>query len=118
MEHVLNGKPVWILTWLLMVMPLFFVAGGFANTLIHDRWRAKGQSYGEFLGLRARRLMTPLVPLIVVTLLAGLIGGLISPSVQHIIGDQIGNVLWFLAVYLICVALTPLLVSAHDRLGS
>ncbi|WP_462417491.1 acyltransferase family protein [Kytococcus sp. Marseille-QA3725] len=117
LELALSGRVVWALTWLLQVMPAFFVAGGFTNTLLVDRWRASGDPLGAYLGLRARRLASPVVPLLVVALLAVLLGGALVPGVTATIGDQIANPLWFLAVYLVCTALAPLTVLAFDRLG-
>ncbi|MGL4831418.1 MAG: acyltransferase family protein [Propionibacteriaceae bacterium] len=113
-----NGLGWHLATWLLMVMPAFFIAGGFANTLIWDRCVAKGQHYGEFLGLRARRLVTPVIPLllIVVTLVACC--NHVAPGLGKMLGKQAGNVLWFLAAYLCCVMVAPLQVWLHDRIGS
>lgn len=63
LELALSGPVVWALTWLLQAMPAFFVAGGFTNTLLVDRWRASGDPLGAYLGLRARRLTSPVLPL-------------------------------------------------------
>lgn len=117
MELALSGPVVWALTWLLQAMPVFFVAGGFANTLLVDRWHSSGEPLGSFLGLRARRLTSPVLPLLAVTLVVVVLGGLIAPALAGTIGDQIANPLWFLAVYLLCTALAPLAVWAFDRIG-
>ncbi len=113
-----NGLGWQTATWLLMVMPAFFIAGGFANTLIWDRCAAKGQKYGEFLGLRARRLVTPVIPLLVIILGLVALCNQIAPGLGHMLGKQAGNVLWFLAAYLLCVMVAPLQVWIHDRIGS
>ena len=57
----LEGRTIFVLGWLLQVMPVLFIAGGFANTKVVDSCRAKGQSATDYLGIRARRLTTPLV---------------------------------------------------------
>lgn len=117
LELALSGPVVWALTWLLQAMPAFFVAGGFTNTLLVDRWRASGDPLGAYLGLRARRLTSPVLPLMGVTLLVVVVGGLIAPGLAVTIGDQIANPLWFLSVYLLCTATAPLAVWAFDRTG-
>lgn len=117
LEQALHGPVAWGLSWVLQVLPVFFLAGGFANTVVLDRTRAAGQEYGAFLGLRARRLLTPLVPLIGVALVLGAVVPVISVSATGDIGEVFGNPLWFLGVYLLCVTCTGVAVSAHDRLG-
>lgn len=107
-----------IATWLLMVMPAFFIAGGFANTLIWDRCVRTGESYGAYLGLRARRLITPVIPLLTLILVLVIVLNQFSPGLARMLGDQAANVLWFLACYLLCVAVAPLQVWLHDRIGS
>src|SRR5262245_59191855 len=72
-DATLHGRTVWLLTWILQVMPLFFLAGGYANTLALDRCRAEGRTYGTYLGARARRLTVPVVALIAFFVPAGLV---------------------------------------------
>lgn len=116
-ENALHGPFFWAASWVLQVMPAFFLAGGFANTVVLDRSRAKGQEYGAFLGLRARRLLTPLVPLIAVALGFGALAAALNIGAADNIGDQFGNPLWFLGVYLLCVTFAGVAVWVHDRLG-
>src|SRR5690606_14437849 len=87
LEQALHGPVAWGLSWVLQVLPVFFLAGGFANTVVLDRTRAAGQEYGAFLGLRARRLLTPLVPLIGVALVLGAVVPVISVSATGDIGE-------------------------------
>lgn len=117
LELALSGRVVWALTWLLQVMPAFFVAGGFTNTLLVDRWRASGDPLGAYLGTRARRLSSPVLPLLALALLSAQVAGLIAPGLGDTLGDQMANPLWFLAVYLVCTATAPLAVRAFDRWG-
>lgn len=114
-DSALHGRPLWALSWLIQVMPLFFLAGGFANTLIVDRWRTTGASYGEYLGPRARRLVTPVLALIaVLTPVIGVLGGY-SERTAATAAHVVASPLWFLAVYLIAVAAAPGAVFVHDR---
>ncbi|MFG1797527.1 acyltransferase family protein [Nocardia sp. NPDC049149] len=115
-EPALHGKPIWALSWLIQVMPLFFLAGGFANTLIVDRWRATGATYGEYLGPRIRRLTAPVLALVaVLTPLLAIIGGF-SERTATAAAHVVASPLWFLAVYLVAVAVAPGAVAVHDRL--
>ncbi|WP_433684687.1 acyltransferase family protein [Nocardia sp. CA-119907] len=113
-EQALHGRPIWVLTWPLQVMPMFFLAGGFANTLIVDRYRARGRTYGDYLGLRVRRLTTPMIALIafIVALDVGL--DAFSERAAAAAADIVASPLWFLAVFLIAAMVAPFAVRAHD----
>ncbi|MEV5836940.1 acyltransferase [Nocardia sp. NPDC052112] len=102
------------MTWPLQVMPMFFLAGGFTNTLIVDRYRARGRTYGDYLGLRVRRLTTPMIALIafIVALEIGL--DAFSEPAAAATADIVASPLWFLAVYLIAAMVGPFAVRAHD----
>ena len=113
----LEGRTIFVLGWLLQVMPVLFIAGGFANTKVVDSCRAKGQSATDYLGIRARRLTTPLVLLAAVIVPVTVVGNLMDPSIGAMLGDQAARPLWFLAVYLVITAAAPLMVRAHDRSG-
>ena len=117
-ENALHGPFAVAATWLLQVMPLFFIAGGFVNTLTYDRARQAGQTEAAFVGLRARRLLTPTVPVIVVVTSATTVAWLVGqPQVGRRVADHTANPWWFLVAYLTCVMVTPAVVRLHDRLG-
>ncbi len=44
------------LTWVLQVMPVFFLVGGYANALSWRSARTRGETYGGWLRARLRRL--------------------------------------------------------------
>jgi fucose 4-O-acetylase-like acetyltransferase len=50
---------LWIATWFLQVIPLFFFVGGFANYVGYQSFRRQGRSTGAFLWSRAVRLLKP-----------------------------------------------------------
>ncbi|QIS08167.1 acyltransferase family protein [Nocardia arthritidis] len=114
-DATLHGRPIWVATWLLQVMPLFFLAGGFANTLIVDRWRAQGGTLGTYLGQRARRLTTPMVALIAVLAPVVWLLRIDSEQLARTAAHVIASPLWFLAVYLLATAAAPFAVRVHDR---
>lgn len=110
------GNPVaatpglWVLTWVLQVMPAFFIVGGALHSL--DRSPAP-----TFWRKRVRRLVLPVLPLL--TLAAAV------AALAHLAGrpELVRGVLlvispmWFLATYLVCIAVTPLARRAHARGG-
>src|SRR5437870_779772 len=58
--NALDAIPgIWVLTWILQVMPLFFFVGGFSNLVSWDSSVARGDGYRTFLLTRVERLMKP-----------------------------------------------------------
>ncbi|MBP2473925.1 hypothetical protein JOF53_002797 [Crossiella equi] len=112
-----SGPVAWVVTWFLQVMPLVFIAGGFVNTAGVDATTRKGQSWVVFLARRARRLVLPTLPLAGICAVVATAGSALGVPAVAIVGDQAANPLWFLAVYLVVVALAPLMVRLHDRFG-
>lgn len=126
---VADGRPVfanasegtwWIvpISWMLQVMPLFFIIGGFAGFLAHRRHLERGGAASGFVAARVHRLLRPAVFAIgiVGTALAllGLAG--VPPEIVEIAGFRYGQPLWFLGVFLLCQALLPALARAHGRM--
>lgn len=139
-----DGQPVLILwepegawrplIWVLMFLPVFFVASGFANATTLDRMRDRGTSLGAYLTSRGR-IAGPLT--FFITCLAGLatiaasiesLPAAIPPSYPN--ASNLGSVdlaallssdfcalLWFVTVYLGLVLAAPLMVRLHDRWG-
>jgi fucose 4-O-acetylase-like acetyltransferase len=100
-------------TWLLQVMPLFFVAGGAANA---RSWRGSPLPYAAWLWRRVARLMRPVWPyLLVMAPVSGLVSALAPPGWSEPLLGLATQLLWFIGVYVVVTALTPLLVRAHDR---
>ncbi|MFB9909139.1 acyltransferase family protein [Allokutzneria oryzae] len=110
----LAGPVVWALTWLFQVMPLVFVAGGYANTAGVDAARARGES---FLAKRAMRLVVPALPLVALFTAVSTLGASFGAQPLATVGAQVMKPLWFLAIYLVVVCLAPLMVRMHDRFG-
>lgn len=106
------------LTWLFQVMPIFFAVGGYANAASWEAAQRRGMAYGAWLHARLRRLVGPAVPLLVlwITLTA------LTPAVFPPVLVEAGSIgalspLWFLAVYVAVVALTPATLAAWRRFG-
>jgi hypothetical protein len=105
------------LTWLLQVMPLFFVAGGFANLISWRGVQRRGGDYADYAHNRVSRLVRPtlvlvtVVPLLLFLLaLAGL-----DPDLTAAAGGLLGRPLWFLGVYVLVTALAPALAAWHEH---
>ncbi|MDF9715841.1 acyltransferase [Nocardioides sp. ChNu-153] len=117
----LLGIATWThpLTWVLQVMPVFFLVGGYANAISWRGARARGTTYGGWLRARLRRLTVPLLPLMlfwaVVAPLASALG--VSGGTLRIASMASLVPTWFLAVYLLVVALTPLTLALWERCG-
>ncbi|MBO0870402.1 MAG: acyltransferase [Micromonosporaceae bacterium] len=101
---------LWLGTWVLQVMPVFFYVGGY----LHPRsWRPGFIRY-RLVGLLG--MATPLLFAWVV------VGGILAAAGGTAWAD--GTVLfalsplWFLAVYVVLVALLPLWLYLHRRLGA
>lgn len=125
---VVDGSPLfanasdgtaWIapMSWMLQVMPLFFIIGGFAGFLAHRRQRQRGGTACGFVAARVHRLLRPAVLVIgfAGTALAMLSLAGVPAELVAVAGFRYGQPLWFLGVFLLCQALLPLLASAHDR---
>lgn len=105
------------LTWLLQVMPLFFVVSGFAGAIAHRRLRERGGTATDFVTARVHRLLVPaLAPVAaVVVALAVLSAAGVPGELMDEAGLRWREPLWFLAVFLGAQALLPLLLRAHER---
>lgn len=111
---------LWLLTWVLQVMPLFFFVGGFSNLKTYDGFMSRGNRYRDFMKSRAERLLKPTAVFLAVWIVVQMalhladIGGsgLIRLSFLPF-GPQ-----WFLIVYLAVVAATPVMLRLHRRYGA
>lgn len=116
-----NAMETWpgfpALTWVLQVMPLFFVLGGFSSFTQWSRLRAQGVAPGTYVAMRVRRLLPPAigaVAAIAIFLVALAVAG-VSPDIVATAGFRMSMPLWFLGVYLGCSALVPALTAAYRR---
>ena len=110
------GNPVasttglWALTWVLQVMPAFFVVGG----ALHARDRAPTR---QFWRKRIRRLVVPVLPLLALATIAALGAQLAGRADLVRVVVLVVSPMWFLATYLVCIAVVPLARRWHDRHG-
>jgi surface polysaccharide O-acyltransferase-like enzyme len=107
------------LTWILQVMPIFFLVGGYANAVSWRSSQRKGDTYGSWLRARLRRLLLPVMPLLAVWTVGAhlLLQSGLDPELVRI-GSQAAFVpVWFLATYVMVVAFTPITLALWDRYG-
>lgn len=106
------------LTWIFQVVPVFFVVAGYASAVSWAH-RNAGESRQEWL---RRRLVRPIGPTAVYIVFAlvvvAVLGGVgVAGSELDFGAWAVAMHLWFLGIYVLVVALTPLAVAAHQRWG-
>lgn len=113
-------RGLWMATWVLQVMPVFFFVGGFANAVAWDSARRRGLSYLGFLRRRLDRLLRPTVLFLAVWVVIEVILHLTGTGAPGIIRGTFlpFGPLWFLGVYMVMVALSPLMLGLHRRFGA
>ncbi|HEV3013520.1 MAG TPA: acyltransferase [Actinomycetota bacterium] len=106
---------LWLATWLLQVMPLFFFVGGLAN-LVSAR---RGGGWDGFVRGRAARLLRPTLAFLAVwaggAAALGLAG--VPEAVLRPVARLVVQPLWFLGLYLLVVAVAPAMLRLHRRFG-
>ena len=110
---------LWAATWVLQVMPLFFFVGGFANAVGWEAARRRGASYRVFLARRLERLLRPTGIFLGIWLIIEVALHLTDTGAPGLTRGTFlpFGPLWFLAVYAVVAALSPLMLRLHRRLG-
>nr|WP_245193320.1 acyltransferase [Kocuria sp. JC486] len=112
----------WWFSWIVQIMPLFFVVGGFSSAVSWARFAdGPGASVGAkalcWIRGRLLRLAQPAavlwVSLAVVT--AGALAAGAPVGEVRLALSGLGMHLWFLGAYALCLALVPLTHAAHRR---
>lgn len=117
--NALSAPGAWAWTWVGQVMPLVFFASGAAGAISWARTKDRGGDAAGWLVGRMHRLVLPVAALVVVWLpLPVVLLALGVPGQPlHLAASTVPQLLWFLVVQLILVALTPLTVALHRRFG-
>jgi hypothetical protein len=107
------------LTLLLQVMPMFFLAGGYAAAASWPSWRARGGRWAGWTHSRFVRLLRPTTWFVgIMAGAAGLAAVLGAPP--HVLaqaGWGVALQLWFLPVYLLLLVLAVPMIVAWHRVG-
>jgi hypothetical protein len=111
MRDDLEPAWTWPFTWLLQLVPLFFLAGGHSNALA---WRAGG-GYITFLTSRVGWLIRPVLAFVIAWLAIPLSLELLAApdSAVTAFSRLIVQPLWLLGLYLLVVAATPVMHRLH-----
>ncbi|MBM9466630.1 acyltransferase family protein [Nakamurella leprariae] len=110
---------LWIFTWLLQVMPVFFGIGAYVHLKAWERAAARGERIWHFALRQARSLVLPSALLLLTWLVLGVIVGVvfdvgwIGRAVLMVVSP-----LWFVAAYSLFVVLMPVTVWLHRRYDS
>ncbi|GAA0918184.1 hypothetical protein Vau01_001760 [Virgisporangium aurantiacum] len=106
-------------TWLLQVMPVFFLVGGFSHATACASLERRGGRYADFVRSRAGRLLRPTAVFagvwLVLALLIELLGA--DTGVLKLATRVVAQPLWFVGVYLGIVALAPAMLRLHRWSG-
>lgn len=104
-------------SWLVQVMPLFFVVGGCASAISWSRQSAEGVRGPAWVRARLLRLVVPASAVWVALALAGALATLVGmPADWASMALQgLGMHLWFVGAYSACLVGVPLLHGLHDR---
>ncbi|KEO91759.1 hypothetical protein EH31_03555 [Erythrobacter longus] len=112
------------LTWGFQVMPVFFLVGGYSNSVSWEgtlRKAEPGQTgvYRDWLAARVQRLIAPTFPVLLVwAVIAVVLTQVAFPRDQIRMATEAALIpVWFLAVYLLVTACTPLAMKAWKRFG-
>ena len=107
------------LTWVFQVMPVFFLVGGYSNSISWQSAQRKGKTYAEWLQLRLQRLAGPVLPLIVtwMILAVGAQWLQMRPEMVKVASQMALIPIWFLAVYVMVIILVPITFAAWKKFG-
>ncbi len=109
-------RGLWVLTWFLQVLPVFFYVGGSVHLASWQRARAGGQSRGSYVWHHVKELATPAGVLILFWAALGVV--LTQTLGARWVGGAVLLVLsplWFLAVYVGLLLLLPVMAWLHER---
>ncbi|MGP2436018.1 acyltransferase family protein [Streptomyces sp. JW3] len=111
------GELPWLapVSWVFQTLAVFFLVGGHVATRSYASARARGTSYRRWLGARLARLLRPVPAVLtlwtVVTALLLLTGA--EFTTVHTLVKLALSPLWFLLVFAVLTALTPLVARLH-----
>jgi hypothetical protein len=106
---------LWLLTWALQAVPVFYFAGGHANLTSWHAVQAEQGGYGRYLAARISWLLRPVLAFVLAWLVLPLPLELldVDKSRVEMFGRLIAHPLWFLGLYLVAVAATPVMAWLH-----
>lgn len=115
MRDDMEAAWTWPFTWLLQLVPLFFLAGGHSNLLA---WRAMRGHYVTFLASRVGWLIRPVLAFVIAWLVIPLSLEMLRAPDSAVVAFSrlVVQPLWLLGLYLLVVAVTPVMHRLHQVL--
>ena len=106
---------LWLATWVLQIMPVFFFVGGFANLASLTAIERKGRGYRDFAKSRLQRLLKPIGIFLALWAVGDTLAKVALPGYSGVThwGMVVFVPLWFLSVYTGVVLLAPLTARLH-----
>jgi hypothetical protein len=120
MPNPIGDVPLlWLLTWVLQVMPVFFFVGGYANSAGWTAAERTGGGPAVFARRRLERLYRPVVTYVGLWAAFDVVARLVHPGYPGVFhyGMVVFVPLWFLGVYTIVTLATPITYELHRRFG-
>lgn len=109
-----NG--LWIVTWTLQVMPMFFYVGGYGHLRSFEKSRRTDHSVWDLVFGRLKRLAIPTFTLIGVWLVFGIVTTIVFDLNWMMRGViLVISPFWFMVVYLMLILLLPVAIYLHRR---
>lgn len=111
---------LWCLTWILQVLPLFFMAGGYTHSIAWAKYRDSPRAWRRFVKRRAQQLLVPSFALIAVVSVATTLIALLHEGRDPWVTRGVVLVLsplWFLIVFFLLVLGVPVWDRLHRRFG-
>lgn len=107
------------LTLLFQTLPVFFLAGGYANAASWSAHRDRGGSWPAWLQRRVHGLVRPTTAYVAAATGVVAVLDVVTAGAEAlpVAAWLVALHLWFLSVYLVVLALTPLQVALHRRAG-
>ena len=103
------------ISWLFQTLAVFFLVGGHVATKSYASARARGTTYGQWLGSRLARLFRPVAVVLALwtVIAAGLLASGTGFETVHALAKLALSPLWFLLVFAALTAATPLLTRIN-----
>ena len=120
LRNILAEQP-WtqFLTWLFQVMPVFFFVGGYSNAASWSSARTDAAKRHAWATGRLRRLLLPVIPLIVLWSIAAAIAFQMGVDAELAKNASQAALIpvWFLAVYILVTLTVPVSYAIWERFG-
>ncbi|WP_067138129.1 acyltransferase family protein [Microtetraspora malaysiensis] len=102
-------------SWMFQTLAVFFLVGGWTGARGHAAARARGRTYGQWLGVRMARLSRPVSAVLVVWVLVAvaLLASGAGLETVRVLVKLVYSPLWFLLVFAALTAVTPLVAKLH-----